>query len=481
MPQVHAAPSFREDHPISTATTPSAPVTIAAVAQSPASGAMPRERIRIREVVKLFGEDEADALKLLREGVGKDEILKRSGAVLGLDRVSFSVNEGEILVVMGLSGSGKSTMLRCLNRLVEPTAGSILVDGTEVTALSPKALLEFRRAKFGMVFQHFALFPNRTIAENVEYGLEVQGMAKPRRRDKAMAAIELVGLKGWDAKYPRELSGGMQQRAGLARALAVDADILLMDEAFSALDPLIRRDMQDELRTLQATLKKTVVFVSHDLDEAIHLGGRIVLMKDGAIVQTGYPEEILLDPQGDYVRRFVEHIDVSSVITLGRLVGARQPRLHEAALGADALGLIEGGAGESFVVTCDRDMPIGRVRRERLSDAASRARRLDALMDRGIARARSTDVLKSVLPLLADEPAGVAVVDEAGRFLGLLTRETALRALGGADPGSLGSAPAASSFSLHAPAVPRSSAWTGPSPSDGASPNSRWTSSPTAA
>ncbi|MBB3997684.1 quaternary amine ABC transporter ATP-binding protein [Aureimonas pseudogalii] len=434
------------------------------------------ERIRVTEIVKLFGDDEAAALGLLQAGVGKAEILERSGAVLGLDRVSFSVNESEILVVMGLSGSGKSTMLRCLNRLVEPTAGSILVDGTEVTTLSPKALLEFRREKFGMVFQHFALFPNRTIAENVEYGLEVQGVARPKRRERAMAAIELVGLKGWDAKYPRELSGGMQQRAGLARALAVDADILLMDEAFSALDPLIRRDMQDELRTLQARLKKTVVFVSHDLDEAIHLGGRIVLMKDGAIVQSGYPEEILLDPKGEYVRRFVEHIDVSSVLTLGRLVGAAQPRLHEASTAAEAWPLVEHRPDPAFVVTCARDMPIGRIGRDRLGAAGTAGRRLDALMEGGIAKAKATDVLKSVLPLLADEPAGVAVVDEAGRFVGLLTRERALRALAGSRDGN-----AADASSDPSPASTRSSPWTGPSPTAGASPNSRWTSSPTAA
>lgn len=195
-----------------------------------------------------------------------------------------------------------------------------------------------------MVFQHFALFPNRTIAENVEYGLEVQGIDRKTRRDKALAAIELVGLKGWDSRYPSQLSGGMQQRAGLARALAVDADILLMDEAFSALDPLIRRDMQDELRTLQRTLKKTVVFVSHDLDEAIHLGGRIVLMKDGAIVQSGYPEEILLKPQGEYVRRFVEHIDVSSVITAGRLASSETPSVPCKASADKAFAMVEGGA-----------------------------------------------------------------------------------------------------------------------------------------
>lgn len=400
-----------------------------------------RERIRVDQVVKLFGDDEKASLDLLNQGVSKAEIHERTGAVLGLDRVSFGVNEGEILVVMGLSGSGKSTMLRCINRLIEPTSGQIQVDGTEITALSPKALRDFRREKFGMVFQHFALFPNRTIAENVEYGLEIQGVAKPKRRNSALEAIELVGLKGWDAKFPHELSGGMQQRAGLARALAVNADILLMDEAFSALDPLIRRDMQDELGTLQKNLKKTIVFVSHDLDEAIHLGGRIVLMKDGAIVQSGYPEEILLDPQGEYVRRFVANIDVSSVITLGRLV-RQQPVLHEAATGSQSYPLLENVAGDNFVVTCDRRMPIGHVTRDALNAPGAGSRRLDSLMTGGIAKAKASDVLKSALPLLAHEGSGVAVVDDDERFVGLLTRDIAIRALAGMRPGATDTLPA---------------------------------------
>ena len=409
--------------------------------------------------MKLFGERAPEALRRLQEGAGKNEILAETGAVLGLDRVSFGVNEGEILVVMGLSGSGKSTMLRCLNRLVEPTAGSIQVDGTEVTTLSPKALREFRRHSFGMVFQHFALFPNRTIAENVEYGLEVQGVSKEKRRARALEAIELVGLKGWDTKFPRQLSGGMQQRAGLARALCVDADILLMDEAFSALDPLIRRDMQNELRTLQRSLKKTVVFVSHDLDEAIHLGGRIVLMKDGAIAQSGTAEDILLAPADDYVRRFVEHIDVSSVVTLGQLVSP-QPTLFKGASVEDVWPLIERRPGETYVVTCEQNMPVGRIDRNRLSAAASRGQQLEKLMDGGIARVRADTVLKSTLPLLSREPHGVAVVDQADRFLGLLTQAMALRALSG-----------------ERPSQERDDAWTGSLPTTAASANSRWTTS----
>ncbi|WP_185984085.1 quaternary amine ABC transporter ATP-binding protein [Aureimonas mangrovi] len=390
------------------------------------------ERIRVTDIVKLFGDEEAAALALLKEGVGKAEILERTGAVLGLDRASFTVEEGEILVVMGLSGSGKSTMLRCLNRLVEPSDGSIVVDGTEVTTLSQKQLLEFRRAKYGMVFQHFALFPNRTIAENVEYGLEVQGMNKSRRRERALEAIELVGLKGWDAKYPNQLSGGMQQRAGLARALAVDADILLMDEAFSALDPLIRRDMQDELSALQTKMKKTIVFVSHDLDEAIHLGGRIVLMKDGAIVQTGYPEEILLRPNGEYVRRFVEHIDVSSVLTLARLADRSAPALRRDAGAEAARALFAAHAGEHAVVTCEEGRPVGRLSRTALGSANGSAE-ITALMQPTMPTADGGTVLKSALPAIARDPEGVVVVDKDGRYLGVIDQSGALTALSGGD------------------------------------------------
>ncbi|MFD2236923.1 quaternary amine ABC transporter ATP-binding protein [Aureimonas populi] len=386
------------------------------------------ERIRVTDVVKLFGDEEKQALELLRAGEGKDEILSRTGAVLGLDRVSFGVEEGEILVVMGLSGSGKSTMLRCLNRLVEPTAGSILVDGVEVTSLSGRQLLEFRRAKFGMVFQHFALFPNRTIARNVEYGLEVQGMKPALRREKAMEAIELVGLKGWHDKYPSQLSGGMQQRAGLARALAVDADILLMDEAFSALDPLIRRDMQDELVALQERMKKTIVFVSHDLDEAIHLGGRIVLMKDGAIVQAGYPEEILLRPRGEYVRRFVEHIDVSSVITLARLADRSAPSLFRELTGSQALAEFERTGADQLVVTCERNMPVGQLSRDALTQGTAGAS-VASLMQPSLPVAAGKDVLKAALPKLVQRTQGVAVVDGEGRYLGVVTQGAALAAL----------------------------------------------------
>jgi glycine betaine/proline transport system ATP-binding protein len=348
---------------------------------------------------------------------------------------------------MGLSGSGKSTMLRCINRLVEPTAGSIAVDGVEVTQLSKKQLLDFRRAKFGMVFQHFALFPNRTILDNVSYGLEIQKLERSARAEKAMRAIEVVGLKGWEKSYPGQLSGGMQQRAGLARALAVDADILLMDEAFSALDPLIRRGMQDELRQLQQNLKKTVVFVSHDLDEAIHLGGRIVLMKDGAIVQIGGPEEILLRPASDYVRRFVEHIDVSSVLSVGRLADRALPCLAPQQSLEEARRAVAGSDAGAWFVLDAGGCAIGRLGREAL---AARGGSVAEAMRTSFPRLAAETTLKAALPALAAERDAVAVVGADGRHLGSLTSEGAIRALAGA-AGAAGTA--------HQGDAP----WTGPS------------------
>jgi glycine betaine/proline transport system ATP-binding protein len=392
---------------------------------------MAKKRIVVRDVSKVFARDPGAALTLLKSGESKDGILAKTSAVVGLNRVSFDVSEGEILVVMGLSGSGKSTMLRCINRLVEPSAGSIVVDGTEVTALSNKNLLEFRRAKFGMVFQHFALFPNRTILENAAYGLEIQRVERRQRTEKAMRAIEIVGLKGWENKHPSELSGGMQQRAGLARALAVDADILLMDEAFSALDPLIRCEMQQELRQLQQNLRKTIVFVSHDLDEAINLGGRIVLMKDGEIVQIGSPEEILMQPATDYVRRFVEHIDISSVLTVERLADTAGPVLRVRQTISEVREAVAGCGAASWFVTDDSGRLAGRIARETLATCSRPSQSVDQVMRTDAACVQAQITLKAALAVLVSEPDGVAVVGEGGRYMGSLTSRGAVAALAG--------------------------------------------------
>jgi len=273
------------------------------------------EKIKVEKLGKVFGKPSRQVLALLDEGWDKERLMKEKGFALGLWDVSFTVEEGEILVVMGLSGSGKSTLIRCLNRLIEPTAGSILVDGTDVRRLSEEQLREFRQTRFGMVFQRFALFPHRTVLKNVAYGLEIHGEDKETCQRKSEEALTLVGLKGWENSYPEQLSGGMQQRVGLARALAVDPDILLMDEAFSALDPLIRKEMQEELLQLQSRVGKTIIFITHDLDEALKLGDKIIIMKDGRLVQQGSPEEILTSPADDYVEKFVEDVDMTKVLT----------------------------------------------------------------------------------------------------------------------------------------------------------------------
>ncbi len=270
--------------------------------------------IEIRNIFKIFGPDPQTALKLAQDGADKDEILAKAGHTVGLHDVSLSVERGETFVVMGLSGSGKSTLIRHLNRLIDPTSGEVLFDGTDILAMSISELNAFRRKRLGMVFQRFGLLPHRSVIDNVGYGLEIQGIDRKPRDDAARNWIERVGLAGYEDKFPDQLSGGMQQRVGLARALTTDPEVLLMDEAFSALDPLIRNDMQDELMKLQGELHKTIVFITHDLDEALKLGDRIAILKDGKLIQVGRPEEIIMQPADAYVRAFTRDVNRSRVL-----------------------------------------------------------------------------------------------------------------------------------------------------------------------
>jgi glycine betaine/proline transport system ATP-binding protein len=276
-------------------------------------------RLEAEHLHKVFGRRPDEAVERLRQGADREE-LRADGVTAAVIDASFTVEPGQIFVVMGLSGSGKSTLLRMLNGLLEPTAGHVRFDGQDLTALSDRELREVRAKKISMVFQHFALFPHRSVLENAAYGLAVQGVPRAEREKRATEALQLCGLGGWEKAWPDELSGGMQQRVGLARALAIDADLLLMDESFSALDPLIRRDMQDQLLELQRTLKKTIVFITHDLNEAMRLGDRIAVMRDGRIVQTGSAEDILLRPANDYVASFIQDVDRSRVLTAGALM-----------------------------------------------------------------------------------------------------------------------------------------------------------------
>ena len=281
-------------------------------------------KIEINNVYKIFGSNPKSILPMVKEGASKEEILDKTGHTVGLDNVTLKIEEGEIFVCMGLSGSGKSTLIRHLNRLIDPTDGEIIVDGTNVMNLNKQQLTEFRRHKMSMVFQRFGLFPHRTVMDNVGYGLEMQGIAEAERKKTAMEKIEAVGLSGFENQYPAQLSGGMQQRVGLARALANDTDIMLMDEAFSALDPLIRSDMQKQLIDLQSELKKTIVFITHDLDESLRLGDHIGILNHGKLVQVGTPVDIIMNPADDYVKAFVKDVNRTKVIKAKTIMKSKE-------------------------------------------------------------------------------------------------------------------------------------------------------------
>ena len=271
-------------------------------------------KIEINNVYKIFGNNPKSVLPMVKDGANKDEVLEKTGHTVGLDNVSLKIEEGETFVCMGLSGSGKSTLIRHLNRLIDPTDGEVLIEGTNVMSLDQKQLIDFRRHKMSMVFQRFGLFHHRTVIQNVGYGLEMQGIELDKRNKSAMEKIDAVGLNGFENQYPSQLSGGMQQRVGLARALATNTDIMLMDEAFSALDPLIRSDMQKQLIDLQSELKKTIVFITHDLDESLRLGDHIGILNAGKLVQVGTPVDIIMNPADDYVEAFVKDVNRAKVL-----------------------------------------------------------------------------------------------------------------------------------------------------------------------
>ena len=384
-------------------------------------------KIEIEHLYKIFGKNAEKGLALARQGKAKADILEKTGCAVGVSDASLQIEEGEFVVVMGLSGSGKSTLLRCVNRLIEPTAGTVRIDGVDVTSLDDDGLRELRRKHFGMVFQRFALLPHRTVLANTEFGLEIQGMEKAERERKAREALALVGLEGWEASYPGQLSGGMQQRVGLARAMAVDPDILLMDEAFSALDPLIRRDMQEELLSLQSRMHKTILFITHDLDEALHLGDRIVIMKDAQVVQVGDPEEILTSPANAYVERFVEDVNVSKVLTAASVMHKASNVTYPKDGPKAALHtMYEVGISSLLVVDRDRKL-LGIVNAEdcaRLAEAGKKD--LMEILDREVPRVTPDTGLSD---LFAQPRFPVAVVNDEGRLVGIVIRGALLAAL----------------------------------------------------
>ncbi len=318
--------------------------------------------VEVAGVTKIFGSNpRGKPLAMMEAGVSKDDIFAQTGHVVGVSDVSFQVAKGEVFVIMGLSGSGKSTAIRLVNRLIEPTNGTVTVEGVDVTSLTTGELKKTRREKMGMVFQHFALFPHRTVQDNVSYGLKVRKIPKSDRNRAAEQALSLVGLEGWGSNFPHELSGGMQQRVGLARALASDTPILLMDEAFSALDPLIRRQMQDELLDIQSRLHKTILFITHDLNEALRVGTTVCIMKDGAVVQVGTPIEILTDPQSAYVAEFMRDVDQGRVLDVQSVLRESTPLRQEDNV-AMATARMEGRT-ELFVVD-RKGVPVGIIRRQ---------------------------------------------------------------------------------------------------------------------
>ena len=385
--------------------------------------------IEVKNLSKVFGKNPAQALKLLDDGLSKEDILKKTGSTVGVNRASFTVKQGEIFVIMGLSGSGKSTLVRLINRLIEPTEGSIIIDKQDLAKADNKTLREIRRKKLGMVFQSFALFPHRTILENAEFGLEDQKVPKEERTKKAKEALEMVGLAGYFDQYPDQLSGGMQQRVGLARALANDPDVLLMDEAFSALDPLIRKDMQDELIELQSTMQRTILFITHDLNEALRLGDRIALMRDGAIVQIGTPEEILVNPANAYVEKFVEDVDRSKVLTAQHIMNRPEtvnidnhgPRVALERMRKE-------GISGLYVVDSKRQLK-GYVNADDASAALKKdARTLEGIINSDIPRVDKDTPMNDIFNLIHDSPLPIAVV-ENGRLLGVIVRGAVIAAL----------------------------------------------------
>ncbi|MHA8110216.1 quaternary amine ABC transporter ATP-binding protein [Lactobacillaceae bacterium Melli_B4] len=389
-------------------------------------------KIEVKDLTKIFGRHVGKAKEMMKNGQSKAEILKQTGSTVGVDQASFDVNDNEIFVIMGLSGSGKSTLIRMLNRLIEPTEGEILLDGNSVTKASKEELRNIRRTKMDMVFQNFALFPNRTIIENTAYGLEIRGMAKDERLKKAHEALELVGLHGYDNELPSQLSGGMQQRVGLARALANDPEILLMDEAFSALDPLNRKEMQDELIDLQDSVKKTIIFISHDLNEALRIGDRIMIMKDGEIVQIGTPEDILQHPKDEYVEEFIQGVDRTKILEAKNVmvrpttinIEKDGPRLALRRMRDNEISSI-------FAVDGDHHL-IG------LADAEA----VDQLIqndDRDIKKAIKTDIptttpdtpIKELFQTVSASSIPVAVLDDDKKLRGIIIRSSILESLSG--------------------------------------------------
>lgn len=385
-------------------------------------------KVEIKHLTKIFGKRPKAALKMVKQNKSKNEIVEKTGSTVGVYDINMTIEEGEIFVIMGLSGSGKSTLIRLLNRLIEPTDGQLFIDGQEITKFNKKQMLDIRRKKMSMVFQNFGLFPHRTLLENTEYGLEVQGVDKAERRQRAEKALDNAKLLSFKDQYPAQLSGGMQQRVGLARALTNDPDILLMDEAFSALDPLVRGEMQEELLELQANVRKTIIFITHDLNEALHIGDHIAIMKDGQLQQVGTGEEILTNPANDYVRTFIGGVDRTKVLTAESIM-----------IPALTTNLTVDGPTVALRKMSDEEVSgLVAVNRNRellgylSSDAAVTARRDKTPLTEVVSDMPTVSLdtlIVDIMPIIYDAQTPVAVVDDNNRVKGVIIRGGVLEAL----------------------------------------------------
>lgn len=391
-------------------------------------------KVSIKNLFKIFGPQPRKALALLQQGLDKDEIFEKTETTVGVQNASFDIYTGEIFVIMGLSGSGKSTMVRMINRLIEPTAGQVLIDGEDIVSMNNDQLVKMRREKMSMVFQSFALMPHMTVLQNAAFGLEMDGIDRKTREARALQALEQVGLETRAESMPDELSGGMQQRVGLARGLAVDPDILLMDEAFSALDPLIRTEMQDELLKLQAKSKRTIVFISHDLDEAMRIGDRIAIMEGGRVVQVGTPEEILQNPADDYVRAFFRGVDPTNILTAGDIatdthvtIVVTEGNSPRAALQR----LIKNDRDYGYVIDSNRKF-LGIVSTDTLReliDHPEYPQQISNAYIPDIVPAHNSDSMQDILPEVARDPWPLPILDHAEKYLGAVSKNLFLRTL----------------------------------------------------
>lgn len=391
-------------------------------------------KIEIKDLYLVFGSAKKQAIKMLKSGRSKKEIHSKTRCTIAVNNANLSINEGEIFVIMGLSGSGKSSLLRCFNMLNVPTSGSLVIDGEDITKMDKDALLNLRRKKVGMVFQHFGLLPHRTILDNVAFGLEIQGLPQEERHNKAKEILNMVGLSGYESSFPHQLSGGMQQRVGIARAIATDSQILLMDEAFSALDPLIRAQMQDELVEIQQSLKKTIIFITHDLDEAIKVGNTIAIMKDGVIVQQGTPEDILLNPADDYVKAFIGNVDMAKIITASAINEPFKARIWQGKDGpASALRLMERHLLKFLPVVDHLGRLIGYVgEKDVRKKIANKENNIDSIVT-DIPKVSMDTSITDLLPLFINQKYPLAVVDHKDRPVGYIRHSDVVSMVTGYD------------------------------------------------